>query len=97
MLGNEDGVPAHWRLPSVVQRLGGSQALAYEVAGVLHDNGEAATVEVGAVLRAEPELRSERRPGKLLEHLIEITHHGTQAKGPEDCSPGPSVIRSVRA
>jgi len=81
MLGNEDGVAAHRRLPSVVQRLRGSQALADEVAGMLHDNGEAATVEVSAILRAKPELRPKRRPSKLLEHFIEITHQAPKHKG----------------
>jgi hypothetical protein len=61
MLCDENRVPAHWSLLTIVMRLCWSQSLGDETARVLNDLRGALVVEVGAVVVIEVEPAAKRR------------------------------------
>jgi hypothetical protein len=72
VLGDEDRVAAPWRLPSIVRRLGRSEAPGDEVARVADDDRHSLLREVGGIPGAEAEARAESRAGKGGEDVVEV-------------------------
>ena len=62
MLGNEDGMPPHRRLPTIVRRLGVGQSLCNELPAVLQDDGQGLLVEIRGVLGPKPKAAAELAP-----------------------------------
>jgi len=74
MLGDEGGVAAHRRLPAVIGGRGRSQALGDELGGMVDYGVEAPLGQIGALFRAEPETRAERRARQCGKEGVEIAH-----------------------
>lgn len=55
VLGNEDRMPAHRRLATIVGRLGWREALGNEIPSMLENDREPARGEISALLLAQPE------------------------------------------
>jgi hypothetical protein len=83
MLGDEDGVSAHWRLLAVVGRVGRCQSLFDKVGGVNEDHLHALAVQVFSLGSLEPESHAEWGSRKLIEDVVNISHASNSSKGPE--------------
>ncbi len=113
VLGNEDGVTAHRRLPPIVLRLGGSKPLPCDVARVPGYDLAAVFVQIGAFLRPEPEPPAKRRGGERFKNFVERPHGDrvrSRASAGENCKqwrpfavlwpapcPGMPLIESYQA
>ena len=72
MLGDEDRMPPHGRLFSVVRDDSRSQPLAYEIGGMLPDGIHSFLADVGDVGRFQAEPASERGVGKPFKKVGEV-------------------------
>jgi hypothetical protein len=78
VLGDEDRVIAPRRLAAVVLRLGGSEALVDQVAGLLHHVRESPGLQVGQLASCEAELSTEGRSGEAAEKFVEVDQQRKQ-------------------
>jgi hypothetical protein len=77
VLGDEDGVVGHRRLPAVVGRVGGREPLVDEPRRVIHHLGEPLVAQVGPLAGTQREPPAERRAIEGGEQVIEVPHGAT--------------------
>ena len=74
MLGDEDRMPAEWRLLSVVGRCGWREPLVDEVSRVLEHGRETLLIEIGALPRPETEAAPEARPREPRKDTVHVLY-----------------------
>jgi hypothetical protein len=74
MLGYEDGMPPHRRLPTIVLRLGVTQPLDNEASAVLQDDGEGLLVQVRRFLCPKPKATAELALRQGCKQLVRVAH-----------------------
>jgi hypothetical protein len=74
MLGDEDWMPAEWRLLAVIGREGGCEPLFDQLPAVSQDGGETFPVQVFTLRSAQMEPSAKSRSGQSLKDLIVISH-----------------------
>ena len=80
VLGHEDGMVAHWRLPAVVVRAGRGEPLPDEPVAVLDDRLQPLALKIRTFPLAEPEpaaKRGFRQPFKQMISIVLYGHDGT--------------------
>ncbi len=74
MLGYEDGMPPHRRLPTIVLRLGVSQPLDNEAPAVLQDDGDGFLLQIRRFLDPEPKATAEFALPQGYKQLVQVSH-----------------------
>ena len=91
MLSNEGRMPAHGRLLAIIGGSSRRQALGDEVGGMIQDSWDAPVLEIGLLLRSEPEAGPEGRSGEPWKHLFQRAHQRFSPSAASSASSNRSI------
>lgn len=91
MLSDEGRMPAHGRLLAVIDGSRRGQPLGDEFGGVVQHGCDAPVLEIGLLLRPEPEAGPEGRSGEPWEHFVQRAHQRFSPSAASSASSNRSI------